>query len=88
MIMLMIIIMIIIIIIIVILPIIMMILIIVMDSLRGSSVRIGTIQRRFAWSLRKDDTHKSRSVNNFNTNNSKNNDAEYCVYTSEFMCVY
>ena len=35
-----------------------------MDSLRGSSVKIGTIQRRFAWPLRKDDTHKSRSVNN------------------------
>ena len=35
-----------------------------MDSLRGSSVNIGTIQRRLAWPLRKDDTHKSRSVNN------------------------
>ena len=33
-----------------------------MDSLRGSSVKIGTIQRRLAWPLRKDDTHKSRSV--------------------------
>jgi len=33
-------------------------------SLRGSSVRIGKIQRRFAWALRNDDTHKSRSVNN------------------------
>ena len=31
--------------------------------LRGSSVKIGTIQRRLAWPLRKDDTHKSRSVN-------------------------
>ena len=38
-----------------------------MDSLRGSSVKIGTIQRRLAWPLRKDDTHKSRSVNNFLT---------------------
>ena len=37
------------------------------DSLRGSSVKIGTIQRRLAWPLRKDDTHKSRSVNNFLT---------------------
>ena len=37
----------------------------VTDSLRGSSVKIGTIQRRLAWPLRKDDTHKSRSVNNF-----------------------
>ena len=35
------------------------------DSLRGSSVKIGTIQRRLAWPLRKDDTHKSRSVTNF-----------------------
>ena len=35
------------------------------DSLRGSSVKIGTIQRRLAWPLRKDDTHKSRSVHNF-----------------------
>jgi len=36
-----------------------------LDSLRGSSVKIGTIQRRLAWPLRKDDTHKSRSVNDF-----------------------
>ena len=35
-----------------------------MDSLRGSSIKIGTIQRRLAWPLRKDDAHKSRSVNN------------------------
>ena len=34
-----------------------------MDSLRGSSVKLGTIQRILAWPLRKDDTHKSRSVN-------------------------
>ena len=31
------------------------------DSLRGSSVNIGTIQTRLAWPLRKNDTHKSRS---------------------------
>ena len=30
-----------------------------LDSLRGSSVKIGTIQRRLAWPLCKDDTHKS-----------------------------
>ena len=36
-----------------------------LDSFRGSSVKIGTIQRRLAWPLRKDDTHKSRSVPNF-----------------------
>ena len=35
------------------------------DSLRGSSVKIGTIQRRLAWPLRKDDTHKSRRVHKF-----------------------
>ena len=35
------------------------------DSLRGSSVKIGTIQRRLAWPLRKDDTPKSRSVNTY-----------------------
>ena len=32
------------------------------DSLRRSSVNIGTMQRRLAWPLRKDDTHKSRSI--------------------------
>ena len=31
----------------------------------GSSDKIGTIQRRLAWPLRKDDTHKSRRVNCF-----------------------
>ena len=35
------------------------------DPLRKSSVKIGTIQRRLAWPLRKDDTHKSRSVSHF-----------------------
>ena len=35
------------------------------DSLRGSSEKIGTMQRRLAWPLRKDDTHKSRSVPSF-----------------------
>jgi len=38
------------------------------DSLRGSSDKIGTIQRRLAWPLRKDDTHKSRSVPSFLNN--------------------
>ena len=36
-----------------------------LDPLRRSSVKIGTIQRRLAWPLRKDDTHKSRSVTSF-----------------------
>ena len=36
---------------------------IIKDSLRGSSVKIGTIQRILALPLRKDDTHKSRSEN-------------------------
>ena len=35
------------------------------DSLRRSSDKIGTIQRRLAWPLRKDDTHKSRRVTKF-----------------------
>ena len=35
------------------------------DSLRGPSVRIGTIQRRLPLPLRKDDTHESRSANIF-----------------------
>ena len=40
-------------------------LVICMDSLRGSSVRIGTGQSRLAWPLHKNDTHQSRSVYNF-----------------------
>ena len=35
------------------------------DSLRGSSVKFGTIQIILAWPLSQDDTHKSRSGNNF-----------------------
>ena len=31
---------------------------------KENAVKIGTIQRRLAWPLRKDDTHKSRGVNN------------------------
>ena len=37
-----------------------LVLVFVVDSLRGSSDKIGTIQRRLVWPLRKDDTHKSR----------------------------
>ena len=33
------------------------------DSLRGSSVKLGTIRRVLAWPLRKDGTRRSRSVN-------------------------
>ena len=33
--------------------------------LRGASGKIGRVQRRLAWPPRKDDTHKSRVVNNF-----------------------
>jgi hypothetical protein len=36
-----------------------------LDLLRESSVKIGTIQRRLAWPLRKDDTHKSRKYHTF-----------------------
>ena len=32
------------------------------NSLRGSSDKIGMIQRRFAWPLRMDDTHTNREV--------------------------
>ena len=48
-----------------------------LDSLRGSSVKIGTIQRRLAWPLRKDDTHKSRSVHNFLTHIARNQSQVY-----------
>uniref|UniRef100_A0A2K2AC24 Uncharacterized protein n=1 Tax=Populus trichocarpa TaxID=3694 RepID=A0A2K2AC24_POPTR len=34
----------------------------------GTSDKIGTIQRRLAWPLRKDDTHKSRNGPNFFSN--------------------
>ena len=34
-------------------------------SLRGPSIKIGTIERRLAWPLRMDDTHKSRNVVDF-----------------------
>ena len=36
-----------------------------LDSFRGTSAKIGTIQRRLAWPLRKDDTLTSRSVSQF-----------------------
>ena len=45
-----------------------------MDFLRGSSVKIRTIQRRLAWQLRKDDTHKSRS--------------DVCVYAYIYIYIY
>ena len=35
---------------------------------KRSSAKIGTIQRRLAWPLRKDDTHKSRMYHFFDTN--------------------
>ena len=34
------------------------------DPFGDHPLRLGTIQRRLAWRLRKDDTHKSRSINN------------------------
>ena len=37
----------------------------IMYVLSGTSVKIGTIQRRLAWPLRKDDTHKSRNGSKF-----------------------
>jgi hypothetical protein len=36
-----------------------------LDTLQRSSVKIGTIQRRLAWLLCKDDTLKSRTVSTF-----------------------
>jgi hypothetical protein len=36
-----------------------------LESLRGSSVKIGTIQRRLAWPLRKDDTQNREVVHFF-----------------------
>ena len=39
--------------------------IITLDPLWGASEKIGTIQRRLAWPLRKDDTHKSRMYHFF-----------------------
>ena len=36
------------------------------DGLRGSSVKIGTIQMILAWPPRKDDTHKPRGVTDLN----------------------
>merc|ERR1712118_69606 len=50
----------------------------IVDSLRGSSVKIGTIQRRLAWPLRKDDTHKSRSVQKSSSGSSRNILDEIC----------
>ena len=38
---------------------------VVLHFLRGSSAKLGTIQRRLAGPLRKDDMHKSRNVNSF-----------------------
>ena len=54
----------------------------------------GTIQRRLAWPLRKDDTHKSRSVNNFlDSNRVPVHRAESRVHTLDarllfLLCVY
>ena len=47
--------------------------------LRGTSDKIGTMQRRLAWPLRKDDTHKSWSVPSFCTLLS-------CDFHEHFLC--
>ena len=57
-----------------------------MDSLRGSSVKIGTIQRRLAWPLRKDDTHKSRSVLIFLISYQICISTSYILSTTFFFC--
>ncbi|ONH95426.1 hypothetical protein PRUPE_7G069600 [Prunus persica] len=41
----------------------------------GTSDKIGTIQRRLAWPLRKDDTHKSRNGPNF-----------FALFSAKFLC--
>ncbi|CAN6920569.1 unnamed protein product [Brassica oleracea] len=43
----------------------------------GTSDKIGTIQRRLAWPLRKDDTHKSRNGPNF-----------FCCFFSKIVCIF
>ena len=62
-----------------------------LDSLCGSSVKIGTMQRRFACPLRKDDMHKSRSVNIFVVGSqccvlkmNSSTDQAWCHLTSKF----
>ena len=61
---------------------------VMLDSLRGSSVKIGTIQRRLAWPLRKDDTHKSRSVNNFLLGSSyRPTQASVSVVARSYPCI-
>ena len=72
------------------------------DSLRGSSVRIGTTQRRLAWPLRKDDTHKSRSANEVNGSYAVSAlggvvltceagrlyTESICLYITYYVCIY
>ena len=59
------------------------------DSLRGSSVKIGTTQRILARPLRKDDTHESRSVNKNTHNNNIYIYIYICIYPPYmYMCVY
>ncbi len=43
-----------------------------------SSAKIGTIQRRLAWPLRKDDTHKSRMYHTFFV----------CLLVDLFVCLF
>ena len=52
----------------------------VLDSLRGSSVMIGTMQQILAWPLRKDDTRNSRSVTNIYI--------YIYIYIYQYKCVY
>ena len=60
-----------------------------LDSLRGSSVKIGTIQRRSAWPPRKDDTHKSRSENMcLNKLSSLRFRRAYSSYIYIYICIY
>ena len=61
-----------------------------LDSLRGSSIKFGAMQRRLAWPPRKDDnndntnnhTRNNHSNTNMNDNNNNNNDSNTHTHTS------
>ena len=57
------------------------------DLLRESSVKIGTIQRRLAWPLRKDDTQKSRMVSNFFFFPARHSSCALITDMGQFFCL-
>ena len=48
--------------------------------------KIGTIQRRLAWPLRKDDTHKPRSVNNSYLGETRHDVREFVAHVKCVEC--